>query len=287
MRMIYLSASQIINADDCRRKHWYASIARFKPAVSAANLAFGKCIDLATREYLFALTLNQPLPNTVKRFEELWLTSTKSEELTYAATHTPEQFLSMGMELMRQFPGIWEDSGYQVALDNQGSPLVDLKLDVDIGNGVILRGILDIVAYTPVIELCLLDEKTASAEHSEMFTRVSDQMTTYNILMDAHRERLGLPEVEKVGFLDLIKRKKTPEVLQPITVRRRNKDEIRGFIQKCHWLADDIRQGKFPKASRHAYNTPCDLCDFKGHCIDGNTDGLIIPKQDVIKFAAA
>ncbi len=73
----------------------------------AANLAFGRCIDVSVREYLRALTLGTALPDPVDRFLELWNTARRESELVYAATQSPADFEHMGQELMTQWPSAW------------------------------------------------------------------------------------------------------------------------------------------------------------------------------------
>lgn len=114
---IRLSASQIVDADDCRRLYWFKHIAKVKVVGLAANLAFGRCIDVSVREYLGALTLGTSLPDPVDRFLKLWNTARHESQLVYAATQSPADFEQMGRELMTQWPLAWEHTGFQVVTD--------------------------------------------------------------------------------------------------------------------------------------------------------------------------
>ncbi len=84
-------------------------------------------------------------------------------------------------------------------------------------------------------------------------------------MLDAHVERWGLPPVERLGLLELVKRKvptktgKGPEVLAPITVPRHSTAEVADYAQKVRWVAEDIERGRFPKRGLMAHNTPCEL----------------------------
>ncbi len=280
---IRLSASQVASADDCRRLHWYKSVAKVRLSCEAANLAFGKCIDLSVREYLENLALGCSLPDPVARFTELWADIRARKELYYAATQTPRQFENMGKDLMSQFPNAWESTGFQVARDINGQPMLDRRLEVYLGSelGIELAydGIIDVIVYTRDARLAIVDIKTSSAMHSMIYSRRSDQLTSYQMLFEAHRQKLGLPSVERLGFHDFLKRKVSSKIEPPVMVPVRSRQEIAEYRQKCFWLADDIRKKRFPKVSRLQYNTPCELCDYSQHCIYGDTENLVFSKK--------
>jgi len=281
MNLRRLSASQITNADNCRRLHWYRSILKVTTTTTAANLEFGKAIDVSVRDYLMALSLGKSLPDPVDSFEKLWKKARDENELSYSSTQTPAIFTKMGKDLMSQFPGAWEKTGYQVVIDINGKPLLDLKLRCTFGTRVLLDGVIDVVVYTPEGILSVVDIKTAATSHSDTYTVLSDQLTVYQLLIAAHAKRLGIPKAEQLGFFDFLKRKASSRIDPPIVSRIRTHEEIVEFRQKCEWLAEDIHRGRFPKSPRVAFNTPCDMCDFSGLCAHGDTEGLIIPDQHV------
>jgi len=278
--IVTLSASTIAKADNCRYQLFLDKVEKIKVAVRSANLAFGSCIDQAVREYLNATALGERLPDPERRFEELWEQARQKEELSYASTVTPEAFTKIGTELMKQFPEAWGKTGYRVALDADGNPLLDLKLEVDLGNGVYLRGVIDLVVYTSDDRLVVIDVKTSSTPHTELYTMRSDQLTSYQTMMVTHAKRLGVPSPQALGFLDLLKYKASPRIESPVVVPLRTQTEIRTFIQKCYWIADDMRRGRYPKTSRVAFNTPCtSMCDYAQYCVYGDTEGLIFPEH--------
>jgi PD-(D/E)XK nuclease superfamily protein len=283
---IRLSASQVAAADDCRRLHWYRSIAKVQVEALAANLAFGKSVDSVIREYLDALTRGTPAPDTQRRFRELWAEQRDEHELSYASTQTPEDFTAIGEKAMEEFPAAWEQTGFTVVTDASGNPLLDLRLEAFMGEELGIKlwwvGILDIVVYTREMDTAVIDAKTSATVHSPLFTIRAEQLTGYQILLDAHRQQLGIPQVDKLGFLDVLKRKSAPHIPPPVVVPKRSPEELAEFRQKLFWIADDIRRKRFPKVSRMQYNTPCALCDFSGHCVRGDTEGLIFPDQPQI-----
>ncbi len=278
---IRLSASQVAAADNCRRLHWYQSIAKVQARAVPANLAFGQCIDEATREYLRALATDSPLPDPVAAFQALWRKKRDSAPLTYASTQTPEIIEQIGLDLMRSLPSAWDRTGFQVALDSAGAPLLDRWLRAGLGteNGIELEltGVIDVVVYTADLELAVVDVKSAAAAHTALYAMRSDQLTVYQILLSAHQAELGLPPLVKLGFWDFLKRKASSRIEPPLLVPVRTAAELREFRQKCFWIADDVRRKRFPKVSRMQFNTPCELCDYAQHCVYGDADGLAFP----------
>lgn len=287
---IRLSASQVAAADDCRRLHWYRSIAKVRAEARAANLAFGKCVDVAVREFLDALTRGTALPDPVARFVKLWDEQCNDNELSYASTQTPEDFTEMGKGLMDAFPSAWERTGFTVVTDANGDPLLDLNLKVYLGEELGIQlwwsGILDVVVYTEQMDTAVIDVKTGAAEHTPLYAYRAEQLTGYQILLDAHRPQLGIPQVDRLGFIDLLKRKSSSPILTPVVVPRRSTAELSEFRQKLFWIADDIRRRRFPKVSRMQYNSPCTLCDFSGHCVRGDEEGLVFPDRPTVAFAS-
>ena len=137
-----------------------------------------------------------------------------------------------------------------------------------------------------------LDLKTPSTPTDLGWLANADQLTGYQLLLDAHAERWGLPPVERLGLLELVKRKvptrtgKGPEVLAPITVSRHSTAEVADYAQKVRWVAEDIERGRFPKRGLMAHNTPCELCAVRGLCRSGDLEGLIVPPKTALASVA-
>ena len=180
---------------------------------------------------------------------------------------------------MKALPDAWARTQWTVATDKDGAPLTDRFLKARLGtrNGVevIYQGVLDVAVYTAEAEFAVVDVKTSALLHSPLYTERSDQLTGYQILTEENAGDLGVPPVAKLGFLDLLKRK-APQI-EPVTVGRRSDEQVEDYKQKLFWMADDVREKRFPRVSRHAYNSPCNLCDFARHCVYGETDGLHFP----------
>lgn len=280
---IYLSPSQVATADNCRRQHWYRSIRKVKVTAPAANLTFGACLDIAAREYLHAITLGLPVPDPASRFLELWLRARAESPLTYASTHTPQGFEQMGWDLMKRFPGAWEQTGFQIVQDSNARPLINVRLEVSMGKRagieVILTGVLDLVAYNADIELGVLDVKSSAVVHTAPYALHSNQLTAYQVLLGAYLEPLGLPRIAWLGFWDMLKRKEA-RIEDPVCVRARRVAQLREFQDKLFWLAEDIKRSRFPEASRLQHNTPCnEQCDFLRACTEDDEEGLLFPGE--------
>lgn len=286
---IRLSASQIIAHDNCSFQHYLQSVLRVKTQFDSANKVFGKCIDLAIREFLMATALGSAVPDSVETFMLHWKQERASKEIVYACTIPPESLEKTGIDLMRLLPDAWLATGYQVAVDQDGAPLVDRRVSRVLGQRsgieVEIDGVLDVLVYDREGALGILDAKSSAAEHTEVFCMRSDQLTHYDLLVRGHHERLGLPRPEFVGFWDLLKRKASSRVVAPIVVPSRSDVELNSYVEKAFWIAEDIARKRYPKQSRHQFNSPCEMCDFSRYCVSGDREGLIFPDSKLAKTA--
>ena len=177
-------------------------------------------------------------------------------------------------------------------LDGDGEPLLERQLEIPLGSGLTYVGRFDLAVVDAGGALVCLDVKTSSGLIDPDWLAGADPLTGYQLLLDAHAERLGLPPVGRLGLLDLIKRKVTPkgkgpEVRPPLMVARRGPNDLAAYTQKVLWVAEDIDRGRFPKRSLMAHNSPCGLCAFRRWCQDGDPDGLVMPDADSPASSAA
>ena len=277
--LVKLSATQVVAADDCRRLHQLRYVEGVKTVMTSANLVFGSAVDESIRNFLNSLAAGVTPAPPDQKFEELWDKAREEKQIQYPATKTPEDFRAMGVSMMKALPEGWDKTGWIVATDKDGAPLTDRFLSVDLGtkSGVRVkyRGKIDVAVYTAIGEFGVVDIKTAAVAHTALYTERSDQLSGYQLLVDANAEDLGVPPVETLGFFDLIKRK-APSI-QEVMVGRRSDEELEEYVQKMFWLGEDIKRKRFPRASRHAYNSPCQMCEYARLCVYGETDGLTVP----------
>lgn len=199
----------------------------------------------------------------------------------------------MGVDLMKSLPGAWEETRFHIAQDVNRRPLLNVRLQVSLGERegleVILTGVLDLIAYSK-IELGIVDLKSARAMPTPSFTVRSDQLTMYQLLLGAHCEPLGLPRIGWLAFWDFLKLK-SARIEAPVCVPRRGAQELREFRDKLFWLAEDIARARFPRESRMQHNTPCNECDFGSACIEDDEEGLLFrgdaPKKPVLPMDAS
>jgi hypothetical protein len=165
--------------------------------------------------------------------------------------------------------------------DTNNQPIVQRKLRVRLPNNVVYTAILDLMVLNPEHEVTLLDVKTPATDCSEVFVRNSGQLTGQQLVVEAHKELLGIERVEKLGFLNAVKRPKPkrkhaegPIVVEPTLVPARLEDEIQAYIQSQLWVADDIRRERFGKRSLNSYDSPCGMCDMRLLCSTKDPSGI-------------
>jgi hypothetical protein len=124
-------------------------------------------------------------------------------------------------------------------------------------------------------EVVILDFKTASSPASEGFAILADQLKAYTFLVSAYAQSLGIDRVAKVGFMEFLKRKKSPEVCPPLLVDANIDGE---FLRKVKWVGENILNENFFANPLMAWNSPCRMCDFQNYCTYGSMDGLYFPQ---------
>ena len=288
--MIRLSPTAVLKYENCPQQYFLEEVLRIRPAHRAANLVFGRVVHRTVENWLRSeLTGTAPDPVTV--FDRDWAAARNAGGVEYSATQSPESLTATGRALITGFATAWPAFQRLLAVDSQG-PLLELKLEVQMGPRLVYVGRTDLLTFNLEGELECLDLKTPSTPTNPDWLVNADQLTGYQLLLDAHGERLGLPPVEHLGLLELVKRKvptktgKGPEVLAPITVPRHSTAEVADYAQKVRWVAEDIERGRFPKRGLMAHNSPCGMCAVSGLCRTGDTDGLIVPSKTALAAVA-
>ncbi len=281
-----ISPSQVQKGQTCMKQVFLHYKLGIRPKITSANLAFGKAVDSTVMDYLGAISTGTALPAMEDVFMRHWKQNT-SIALEYSTTQSREKMEAMGTKLAVAFPGAWEESGLMVFTMPNGTPALQVKLAVKISPKATLRGYLDLIALNQDGKVVIIDIKTTGVAYDEIYTIQSDQLTAYQILVDAHARRLGVTGADEVGFMCLHK-KVNPEIHQPQIVSRRDNDRVQEYLNTCQWYVDDFNKGRFNRCSLGAFNSPCNLCDFRNLCAKGETDDLIIPDlaKATLKLAA-
>jgi len=279
---ITLYPTYIATFEDCPRQYRYKYIDKIKTDSTSANLIFGSTIHKVIESYIRAFELRLPY-DIEEGFKQLWSEALTKEEIQYNSRWDEESLNETGISLVKEFADKWPDLNLSPLIDGDEELLLERKLKTEIAPGIFLAAKLDIAAMDENAEVVIIDFKSPSNETDPDHTDLDAQITTQQIVTDGNKDMLGIDQVDKVGFLELVKRKipkrsgKGPTVEKPLLVPRRNDFEIAEFKQKIIWMAGAIQRGEFPKHSRQAYNSPCGMCDYANYCRKGDREGLVFP----------
>ncbi|TXI04130.1 MAG: PD-(D/E)XK nuclease family protein [Rhizobium sp.] len=284
---LYLSHSAISKYEACPEQYRLHYVERLGVRETSSNLVFGSAIDKTIKEIIEGIYHGNEVDGG-ERFEATFADLTSREAVQYGRLKKAD-LQKIGSEMMKKFPIVWNRIGHQPLVLPNGKLMMDLELATTLPDGTVLKGVLDIAAVTPEAEVAIEDFKGVASRSAEVVTDMNDQLTSYQLLVEANRKTLGIDSVDKLGFMELVKNK-TPVVEEPYLVAPRSPKQLHDYQQKVMWVADDIRKGRFPKRPMNAYNTPCSMCDFVKLCSKGDKSGLHVrPKRktdDAVPAAA-
>jgi RecB family exonuclease len=277
-----LSPTSVLKYETCPQQYYLEEVRRVRPMHTAANLIFGRVVHRIVEQALRQAFAGQPF-DARAAFATDWQAARTQGGIAYSATQSPDSLTETGQALVTQFMARWPAFGWLPALDREHQPLLEVKLEATLTAGLTYAGRFDLVACHVDGTLAALDLKTPSSATDPDWLAVADQLTGYQWLLDAHADRLGIPPVDRLGLVELIKRKVTktgkgPEVCTPITAPRRPASILDAYQQKVRWVAEDIDRGRFPQRGLMAHNSPCGMCAVKGLCQQDDPDGLILPE---------
>ena len=272
--MIRLSPSKVLKYEECPRAYYYQYVERFRKIAVAANLVFGTIVHSVVERFLLAWYAGQGF-DTKAAFEQAWEAATEAEEIEYNTRFKAGDLALTGAALCEQVPQAWERAELMLVADEKG-PLLERTLEVRIGD-VLMVCKPDLVVMTADGAIGPLDLKTPATATTEEFALVADQLTAYQVVVEANRERLGIGRVSTLGFWEGIKRKVTgkgPELKPPMLVPARSAEDLLEYAQKVQLIARDIAEERFHRRPLQAHNTPCAMCDFQALCTEGSMEGL-------------
>lgn len=284
---ITIRTSLALAFDNCAFATYLKYILQVKLDVISANLPFGTSVHEACTGYILAEAQGDTSYDPVQVFLHHWEKALDTTPMEFSSLWGAEDLRQTGLLLVDQFPDKWRDTGLVPLVDEQG-PMVERRLHMEIEDGLVLTGQPDVIAMDSEGDVIPLDVKTSASQYDEVFLLTSEQLTDYQMLTEANGKQLGLDEggVAKVGFFEGIKRKvpktsrgKGPEFLAPFLAPKRSPEQLAERRQKLIWMADDMRRGRYPKRPRMAYNTPCDMCEFRLYCTTGDKTNLIFPDE--------
>lgn len=284
-----VSFSRLHKYETCGAAYQYHYVRGLRSEQTPANLVFGKALHKALTDYVAAHARGETL-DVVSIFTHEWTQALAGAVVEFPSTHTPESMYETGVELCRQFPTFWENSGLTAVIDRGGNPMVEQKFTMQIARSVKLRGFIDVLAMTADGDIGPIDLKTSASAAPESTLLIGEQLTDYQMLVEANQERYGLEGVDTVGFVELLKRKvsktgKGPEIIGPNLAPARSRDLVAERRTKIEYLVTQIRKGVFFRNPGMAYNSPCAMCDFRELCLHGSMEGLTEPAQAQQKLA--
>lgn len=284
-KSLRIRPSHLLKFQDCPRAYQLQYVDGIRAKSTSINLYFGTALhhvfERAIRHHYKGLSYDAS-----KDFEAIFRAEVAGKSPDFPKDHDFDTYMAMGKALASDFWEKWPRFGLEPLVDDAGEPIAELNLKAPIAPGVELTGTIDLPCINRDMQLVVLDHKTARSPSDPNFVHVSDQLTGYQVLLDANQEDLGTPDVSKLGFLEAIKRKVSttgrgqgPQVQEPVLTNRRTDAEIEEFKQKVLWMVDAIHNERFPRTPRMAFNSPCNMCDFASLCLHGDTSEVIIPDQ--------
>lgn len=281
-KRIYLSHSSREKFSTCGRAYRYSHVDRLDTEMCSANLGFGKAVHRAVEVYLISSSLGQNGLDPVSEFNRVWDDFCLKHTVEYTSRWDQEKFRETGHILISKFIEDWTEKGFIVVLDVNGEPVIERKLRVELPGNVVFTAILDILAMDPSTgRIYVIDVKTPGQKGFEGFTEMSEQLLGQQVVVDAHKDVLGVDQVDGRLFYDLYKvpppktnRGEGPHVL-PLQIAGRADDAaISDWINETVAIAEDIRNQRFPRRPGDSYNSPCKLCDFFSYCRTGSMVGI-------------
>lgn len=281
-RRIYLSHSAREMYTTCGRKYKFAHVDRLESDTSDANLGFGGAVHRGCEVFLIHQSTGEFIADPIEEFHRRWNEFNDTHVVTFSSRWDRERMTEAGVVLIQKFMDDWIRNGLMVVLDVHGKPVLERRLRVELPDDVIYTAVLDVLAMTPDGRVIVIDIKTPGVKGFEGFTALSEQLLGQQVVVDAHAEELGVDRVDGRLFYNLYKvpvsktgRGEGPHVLPLHIVGRASDEDIADWISETIAIADDIRNGRFPKRPGDSFNTPCSMCTaFYGLCTTGDKTGL-------------
>lgn len=281
-RRVYLSHSSREQYARCGRMYRYTHVDRLETIQMSANLGFGRAVHRAVEVYLTALTTGVPGPDPHAEFDRLWEEFCSTHVVEYSSKWSKESLAASGHVLINKFIEDWVKRGWIVVVDAKGEPVLERKLRVELPGNVVYTAILDLLAMDPKTgKVFVIDVKTPGQKGFEGFAKLSEQLLGQQVVVDAHKDELGIEGVDGRFFYDLYKvpipkttKGEGPRILEPEIVGRASDQDISEWIKETVLIAEDIRNGRFAKRPGDSFDSPCKLCAFLKACRDGDMSGL-------------
>jgi len=274
MQTIQLSHSKRSLMQRCGRAYYYHYNQRLQPIVQNATLGYGKTVHSALAAALTAAALFGTKISPVPIFASQWEDFTASNSIRYSSSWTADEMGKTAESVLRKFEVDWESRGWQVVCDKEGLPIIEREFRILLPGNIVYVAIIDALIRLPDGRIIVLDFKTPLTASTEDFAALSDQLLSYQIIVDAHAETLGINRVDGMMFYELTKvmvpksksRGEGPKIHASQIVPRRDDEAVQDWIRETQFVAQDIRSQRFTRRTRDSYDTGCNLCDFSKVC---------------------
>lgn len=281
---ITLSHSKKSVMQTCGRLYKLKYVDRLERAVKTANLGFGDAIHQGASAVLTAQSFGldaDPIPV----FDGAW-GEFVAQPVEYSSIWSEEKFAQTGRILLAKFLEDWRARGWTPVVDPDGNPIIEREFKVLLPGNITYIAIIDAVVKTPDGKILILDFKTPGSAAMEGFASLADQLLGYQVVIEAHKQLLGIERVDGLLFYELVKRPPSksgrgegPTIHVEEPVPPRSAIDIAEWVQELQCVADDIRRKRFSKRPMDSWNTPCGLCDFSKLCISQSMEGLHVRKN--------
>lgn len=288
--MLWLRPTAIQRYEACGEQARLVDVEGWRTEETSSALVFGSCVHKGCLGALVARAEGVAF-DPVQTFVDEWERYLASTNIRFNSTHNEKSLRDIGTKLCATFLAFWDTLGLVPVFSDRGV-LVEHRLRIRLGPDVGLSGEPDIVAMDCEGAIWIIDLKTPATAAFEDFAMISEQLTAYQLLYDAHAPSMGLPPTSNVMFLEGLKKKSPEWVVQ--SAPRHSESLIQGYMEKALKTAELMREGYYPKRSAAAFNSPCQLCDLSAKCIKGTSAGFMqvakravsVPKHAPLKNVA-
>lgn len=284
--MVYLSHSRGESYTRCPFAYYLQYEEHWESDAEGCALGFGNAVHSGCAAFLIS-TITNAVCDPVAIFVAEWNKFCATKIVDFGKQWTKEKLDETGEALVKAFMEWWPTSGFTVLVDVKGDPVVERKFRVNLPGNIRYTAIIDLMARDAEGRVAVLDLKTPAQLAIEGFAQLSEQLLGYQIVADAHRDELGIKQVDRMAFIELHKvtvkppPKKTtskqplqPRVAPVEFAERRSKGHVAAWIMERRKIADDLRSRRFPRRPGDSFSTPCSMCDRMLLCMTGDTTGL-------------
>lgn len=277
--MLWLRPTSVQKYETCGEQYRLSEVKRLRPRLTGSALVFGSSVHKACLGWLEAQAEGKDTEAPEEMFVQQWERVLEKTNIRFSSSHGQTELRSIGVKLCKQFPEEWTRLGLIPVMSPTGL-LIENRLRITLDATTGLSGEPDLVCMDRNGEIVVVDLKTPVTAAFEGFADYAEQLTAYQVLVDAHRERFEIPRVMRHLFFEGLKKKDAQWHAQ--WGQRHSDAAEQGYLRKLRKVASLIREGYFPQRSASAFDSPCNLCDLRAACRRSEIDGFMVDERDQI-----